>query len=65
MIVDDTDLEGLLATPIRPYVEQRLTGEARLVVELCQQYRDVAPYVVSGFAFQSREEGKLQDEIVV
>jgi len=60
----DEDLEALLAAPIRPYVEQRLTcEEARLAVELCQQYREVAAYVASGLAFQAREDGRLQDEV--
>jgi len=60
----DEDLEALLATPIRPYVEQRLTREeAQLAVELCQQYRDASAYVASGFAFQAREDGRLQDEV--
>jgi hypothetical protein len=60
----DEDLEALMASPIRPYVEQRLTQvEARLAVELCQQYREAAAYVASGLAFQAREDGRLQDEI--
>ncbi len=62
-MMDDLDIETLTYAPIRPYVEQRLTpDEARLAVELVQQYRDIAPYAASNFALMARQDGRLQDE---